>query len=350
MSRYATPRRFTRIFLSPIGAAAALLIFAASAPASTIIASAGNLALKSDTVKSSWSVMPPNPAANIQWFVGDPVLAAAPLESWDGNKVPNQAMGPAQPYFPGGAGGTLGPVSASFGGPAPENSYAENSGAGQSTVAAGVGTAKWSATADGTLGTKAGASWHSVTTAKDPWAIDAGNFANITGSTYDLFFMAGLNGADLASPDGGIGFDVSYQTAEGTQDLLKLTADGSGVHATEGTLAGLQIYLLSSPTESPSSVSGPPLSAADIQNLLQSLSNTGQLTSSVLFGFELNGQQIPTLDMGGGVVAWMNATGTAVDGAVGGSAVPEPTSLSLFAAGGVLIALGRMRRRKGAHK
>jgi hypothetical protein len=327
-------------------AAAALLALAAPMPASQIFATAGNLGLKSDTQKSSWSVIPPNPAATIQWFVGDPKLTNPSLENWDGNQVPNQAMAPAQPYFPGGAGGALGPVSASFGGPAPDNSYAENSGAGQSQVANGVGTANWSATAEGTLGTKAGASWHSFTTAVDPWAIDSSNFANITGSTYDLFFMAGLTGADFASPDAGMGFDVSYQTAEGTQDLLNVSANSSGVQATEGTLAGLSIYLLTSPTESPSSVTGTPLSAAQIQSLLQGLISSGELTSSVLFGFELNGQAIPTLDLGGGVVAWMNVTGTTSDGAVGGSAVPEPASLSLFAAGGVLIVLGRMGRRK----
>ena len=336
----------TRIFLSPKWAAATLLVVAVPAPASQIFAVAGNLGLKTDTQKSSWSVIPPNPASTIQWFVGDPKLTNPSLESWDGNKVPNQAMGEPQPYFPAGQGGALGPVSASFGGPAPDNSYAENSGAGQSQVAGGVGTANWSATAEGTLGTKAGASWHSVTTAVDPWAISASDFTNFTGSTYDLFFMAGLTGADLASPDGGIGLDVSYQTAEGTQDLLNLTANSGGVQATEGTLAGLSIYLLSSPTESPSSLTGPPLSAAQIQSLLQGLVTSGELTSSVLFGFELNGQAIPTLDLGGGVVAWMNVTGTTSDGANGGAAVPEPASLSLFAAGGVLIVLGRLGRRK----
>jgi len=324
-------------------AAAVLLALAVPASASSIFATAGNLGLKTDTSNSSWRVVLPAPPSNIQWFVGDSNLAGAPLESVDGMKIPNQIMGPPQPYFPAGA---LGPVSAEFGGPAPENSYAENSGKGQSQVAGGVGTATWSATATGTLGTKAGASWHSFTTAKDPWGITASDFSSVPSSTYDLFFMAGLTGADLDSADAGLGVDVSYQTGAGTRDLLDVTADSSGVHATIGTIAGLEIFLLSSPTESPSAITGAPLSAAEIQSLLASLSTTGQLSSPVLFGFELNGLPIPTQNLGSGVVAWMNVDGIVFDGADGGgSNVPEPASFSLLAAGGILVGLGRLRRR-----
>jgi hypothetical protein len=43
----------------------------------------------------------------------------------------------------------------------------------------------------------------------------------------------------------------------------------------------------------------------------------------------------------------MNVDGVVSDGASGsGSTVPEPTSLSLLAAGGFLIALGRLGKRK----
>jgi hypothetical protein len=208
--------------------------------------------------------------------------------------------------------------------------------------------ASWNAIATGITGFLPGANWHSVTTAQDPWAISASDFANLTGS-YDLFFMAGLTGASLDSPDSSLGFDVSYQTGAGTQALLDVSADSSGVQVTEGTLAGLEIYLLGSTSDGPLDVTGSPLSTSAIQTLLQSLSSTGSLSSSVLFGFELNGQPIPTQDLGGGVVAWMNVDGTVSDGASGsGSTVPEPTSLSLLAAGGFLIALGRLGKRKQA--
>ena len=335
----------------PLWVAAALAVLAAPTPASSIFAVAGSGALMpaADTVKASWNSVAPNPLSQIQWFVGDSVVGAKPLESVDGVNIPNQALAPPQAYLPGGAVGPLGPVSATFGGPAPVNSTATNSGAGLSRIVNlnGIGpavNASWSATATGTLGTKAGASWHAVTTAKDPWAIGAANFSNMPGPTFDLFFLAGLTGADLDSADSSLSLDVSYQTGAGTEDLLNLSADRAGAQVTIGSVPGLEIYLLSSITDGPNDVTGPPLKAANIQALLMGLVNTGNLSTPLLFGLELNGQPIPTQDLGGGVVAWMNVDGTVTDGAAG-PGVPEPASLSLFAAGGVLIVLGRLRQK-----
>ena len=322
--------------------AAALLALAVPASASSIFATAGNLGLKKDTSNSSWRVVLPAPPSNIQWFVGDSNLAAAPLESVDGTKIPTRLWDRRSLIF---RRRRWGRCRRSLVGRRLRIVMPRIRGRGRARWRRG-GTATWSATATGTLGTKAGASWHSFTTAKDPWGITASDFSSVPNSTYDLFFMAGLTGADLDSADAGLGFDVSYQTGAGTEDLLDVTADSSGVHATIGTIAGLEIYLLSSPTESPSAITGAPLTAAEIQSLLASLGTTGQLSSSVLFGFELNGLPIPTQDLGSGVVAWMNVTGIVYDGADGGgSNVPEPTSFSLLAAGGILVGVGRLRRR-----
>ena len=77
------------------------------------------------------------------------------------------------------------------------------------------------------------------------------------------------------------------------------------------------------------------------------LVNTGDLSTPLRFGSELSGQPIPTQDLGGGVVAWMNVDGTVSDGAAGGSFTPEPASFSLFAAGGILIVVGACAAENG---
>jgi len=342
------------------------LALAVPTPAAAIFVVDGSLGVAAASQPGVYANVIPR-LGFVEWFAGNPggIPGLDAIQKVDTVQVPNPAASFGNTtYFGADAKGNtigkdLGPFSKTYnGGPAPENSQVFNKGQGKSTVApgpgAGVGsgnkdyTANWSASATGQLGTNPTnglvAGWQAVTVAEDPWDIDASNFAYMPGSTFDLFFMAGLTGADLSSPNASLDFDISYQTGAGTQDLLDVTVDRSGVHATEGTIAGLEIYRLAQDTDGALDVTGSPLTASRIQALLQGLSSSGQLTSSVLFGFELSGQPIPTQDLGGGVVAWMN-----VDGAVTDSAVaPEPASLSLFAAGGILIAAGRLRKRKPA--
>jgi hypothetical protein len=323
--------------------AAALLMAALPGHSTTIFAVAGNLEKAKDTTNSSFSSMAPAANSSIQWFSGPNNLDGTVTQS------PRVSLGAAQNYFgAGNAGQALGPVSATYG-PGGAGSTVTNSGEGNSSsaVKAGVGTvytANWSATATGHLGGGANAQWHAHTDGVDPWSMNASDFSNLPGPTFDLFFMAGITDADFDSLDSGINFDVGYRTGGGTIALLQMSANGSGAQAHIGSLSGLEIFLLSSPTDGPADISGSPLTAADIQGLLMGLVNTGSLSSPLIFGFELNGQAIPTQDMGGGTLAQFTVDAGVSDGAAG-SAVPEPASLSLFAAGGVLIVLGRLRRR-----
>jgi hypothetical protein len=329
-------------------AAATLWIAVLPIHATTISAVAGNVKLKlSDTVNGPYQSLTPTDNPKIQWFSGANILDGSTTQN------PRVSLGAAQNYFgANNAPQALGPVTMTFGPTAKNGSTVTSSGEGQSHAdqKPGVGTvytADWSATATGTLGSVSNAVWHAHTDGVDPWNLDISNFSSAPGLTYDLFFAAGLTGADFDSADSSMSFDVGYRTGAGLEQLLGLSADGSGSHVTIGSVQGLEIFLLSSATDGPEDISGSPLTAAAIQGLLQGLVNTGDLSSPLIFGFELNGQAAPTQDLGGGVVASFSAVAGVSDGASGpATSTPEPTSFSLLAAGGTLIALGRLRKRR----
>jgi hypothetical protein len=338
-----------------LSAAAILLLFARTAPATSITAYAGQPGVRStDTApgKSVWQVSPPGTAgvsaASLTWVAG--------VDTEDGQSSPNpaQTFGPQNYFGPGGA-----PVPNFVNmyevyGAAP-GSLAINKGSGSSSAVPILnpnGTflrtdyiANWTITATGSLGNLRSSSWSSHTGANDPWSLTASDFAGYSISTYDLFFAAGITSADLSS-GGSFGFDVSYQTASGTSDLLNVSGGLGGVNVSMGSIPGLQIYAMANQTDGPEDLTGAPLTAGLIQALFRSAADTGILASPVEFGFLLSGQTIPTQDMGGGAVAWLNASTSVDDQASGSStAAPEPGAFALIGSGLVGIAVwGRWRR------
>jgi hypothetical protein len=330
--------------------AAISLLGVRSASATTILASAGSLGKANDTTPGTytWSYNPPAAGSGITFTAG--------VDSEDSKNNPDPAvtLGKDNYFGPGNApqpAVVFGPVN--YGGPGPANSIATNSATLKSNVVAVAGaaphtnyTADWSVTATGTLGNGAGnRNWHSFTQAQDPWNLDASDFSGITGPTYALYFMSGIDSASI-SPNGTFDLDVYYQTADFTMDLLNVGGGVGGVTVSVNPYPGLQIYELTSENEGAADITGSPLTAGQIQNLFQGVADTGKLTSPVLFGFIVDGLNVPTQDMGAGVLAAMNSDVSVSDSASNTNpSTPEPGAFLLIGSGLVALAFIRRRRR-----
>jgi hypothetical protein len=343
---------------SPLILSAIFLVFAAGTRASTITAEAGSVGLKdkqSKTGKNTWNYNAPGTAgtaaAEISWIAG--------VDTEDGNNDPSPALtyGP-EPYFnQDGTGRTFN----AFGKDHPlvfgpkTGSQAINDGSGSSSVSQTTGSdphmqykANWQITATGKLGDPkkiTNPMWKSHTEAVDPWTITPSDFLGFSGPTFDVFFEAGITSANL-SPNGTLGFDVTYQTGAGTIDLLHVTGGIGSVTVDMPAIPGLQIYAITDQTSGADDLAGAPLTAGGIQSLFQSLDDTGVLSSPALFGFLLQDQPIPTQDIGGGAVASLGVDTSVDDHAENTSttSTPEPAIFALLGSGLAAIALWGRRR------
>jgi len=338
--------------------------------ASTISATSTSLAAVGDiqTDSRNWYFSTPKPGDTITFTSGDNIA--------DGLFYPERVVfGPASKFNfgPGGPTGKFfgfGPI----GDPGPAGSIATTAGQGQSSVAVipieifnplganyVIGTyttysATWAVGANGTLGKGAaiplvgcGAKlpapcWVSRATGKDPWNLTSSDLVNagVTGSTFDMFFMAELNGGDY-SPLGGISFDVSAETAAGTSNLLDISLTDSGASVTGDNPTGLSIFRLSA-LDGPFPITGTLTSLSEIQSQLQNdVASDRSVDTPLALGFLLTGIPVPSGDIGDGAVARVSVSTAANDAA----AVPEPSTLVLFGTGAVsVLACARMRGRR----
>jgi hypothetical protein len=326
--------------------------------ANTITATAGNLGKNQDVVNNgviphAWNYTPPKAGSGITWIAG--------VDTEDDMNNPNPPVSTFNPYFVGGQPEQLQ-------GFAPQNpltfkgslgSQAINKGVGQSQVTPNQGSdnhtnysATWTATATGSLGTAKtvgnvtqNPNWHSTTQGNDPWYLNPSDFLPTTG-TYNLFFMSEVDSVNL-SPVGSFDYDVNYQTATGTVDLLNISGGDGSLTVTLNPFPGLSVYQLTSQNEGAADITSPPLTAGQIQGLFQSVANAGQLFSPVTFGFVIDNLPIPTQDMGGGAVAAMNVNTTVVDSQTGNGsqATPEPAAFLLIVPGLVVLSVLRRHRK-----
>ena len=140
----------------------------------------------------------------------------------------------------------------------------------------------------------------------------------------------------------GTTIHATETTPAGTENLLQLAANGTMTNASIGGVAGLDIFLLNSPTESANDLTGAPLTAANVDSVLMGLVGSGSLASPLIFGFELNDRTITS------GVSFSSVLGVDDGAAGGGSTVPEPASLPLFAVGVILILAGGFRKKNQA--
>jgi hypothetical protein len=207
--------------------------------------------------------------------------------------------------------------------------------------------AQFTATASGTLGKAKNGQvpeYFAVSQGRDPWFLDPADFSGLTGPDYNLYFAAGIGSATYSS-SGGIGFEVSYQTAAGSEALLQIVFSGASVSVTNDSPAGLSIFRLTSIDQSPGDITGSPLTLSAIQALLESsLAGGHNIDTPILFGFFLNNVPIPTVSMSDGSVAGLHVDIAAQEAAT----APEPGSYVLLASGLLLVA--RLRRKGGASR
>jgi hypothetical protein len=189
------------------------------------------------------------------------------------------------------------------------------------------GSAQWSVTATGTLGSNKKAYWRSQATGRDPMVLTASDFGTINGPTYDLFFEGGLLGGDF-SRMGSIGLDVSYISAGSALDLLRISISDGAVDVTGGH-SNLTIYRLTGTEQNPDDVTQT-MSLAAIQTLLlPDITGDRTVDSPLRLGFLLSGIPVPTVDMGGGELAHIAVNARAADA----DGVPEPSSMILMGIG-----------------
>jgi hypothetical protein len=222
-------------------------------------------------------------------------------------------------------------------------SCATTSGKGGSTVVGKTDTASWTVTAGGKAGPLG--TYSSTSSGSDPWTVTAADLDGLTGG-YSLFFAVEFQSASFSS-GGSVDFDVTYSTASGSIDLMDVALEPSGAFVFSPTVAGLSIYSLSSVNADPGTLSGTALSLAQLESIFQSDLSGNNLTTPIILGFLLNDLAIPTVDMGGGVLAQVAETATANDqGSAPGTVAPEPSTLSLFGCGTACFGLGCFLRKR----
>lgn len=229
-------------------------------------------------------------------------------------------------------------------GTGPAGSLALSTGTGSSNVGAVFYGADWSVTASG-AGT-----YDVEAVARDPWAIMPADLAGLDGSTYSLYVPLSLLGGAYAAgaASSGFGYEVSYTTAQGTQSLLSIAVDASGVSLTRSSALApnLSYHLQANGSTVPTGTGTPGtlLSDSELQALVASSTAGGTLAAPIHLGIVLSGLPIPTATLEGGAVAQIGVDVRAHEAAV----VPEPGALALMLAG--LGATGWLvhRKRPGA--
>lgn len=315
-----------------------------SAYASTINATATSLTGRQTAVGSNtWFFFTPKSTDTILWTTGE--------NETDGGT--HSKMSFVEPKFD-----TLSSPPAVLGtvfsfdrtdGPGIYGSTADTSGSGSSgsatTTVFPVGippytqyAANWTVTATGQVGTKpsppgAKVGWASQATGTDPFGLTLAEVSPL-GPRYDLFFVTELSSASF-SPEGGIGFGVSYETAAGVNHLFSLTADATGANVTSDDIA-TTFFLLN---QSSGVVTGTETSLSALGALIDGqILPDRSLNSPVTIGFLLSGIPVPTVDLGDGTVARVSVETSAFDAAE----IPEPSTFVLVAGSAIGSILCRL--------
>ena len=201
--------------------------------------------------------------------------------------------------------------------------------AGQAQPLPNALQAKFTLTADGSLGTAAGGlepSWVSTATGTDPWYYLPGDFqqAGISGN-FDLFVPLELDQASFSSL-GSAELSASYQSASGVLPLLEILLNSSGPTVTPGAFPGLEFYDLV-PDTGGNSATYQQVGIATMLGLLQSDLSDGSLSGPLSLGVLVPNLPLPTVAIdSNGAVAALYVTATTDDAAVG----PEPSTWILM--------------------
>jgi hypothetical protein len=336
-------RHLPRASMGLMSTAVLLAVCAANVQAAEVEGHSGGWGLNTRSGSASWVWFTnPTAATQIKWTSGANEADATPFGPHP--TVSEAKFAPGPPL----AGKTFKPFAHTDNGP--KGSTSDTSGSGSSTVTPGTlwGTnysASWLITATGELGPGPGAvNWKSKMEGVDPFAITSQMLDDAdAGPTFDLFVSAGLSGH--YSANGGIGLDVSYETNDGTSNLLSIWLDATGAAVSNDSLSNLTIYHLASADEGPTLNPSEIVTLSDIQTLLNAdIALDHSLDTPLYLGFVLTDVPRPTVELADGAVANIYNGVTAVDA---DAAVPEPGGWAMTIAGFAMLG-GALRRRRYA--
>lgn len=206
-------------------------------------------------------------------------------------------------------------------------------------------------TATGFLGSPAPAEYRAKGKITDPWPAFASGFNQFPGETFDLFVPFAILGGNSAgsgqglingSPvayESGFGFEISYETAEGTANLLSIQISGRDVSVDGNSSAAIQYFRLDPTGLLPATDSALEIGLDEIRSLLVSdLADDMEINTPLGLGILWNDLPKPTQpigdvhilkepapdDLNGAPVALLHVDEHAYDGAASeGVTVPE---------------------------
>lgn len=237
-------------------------------------------------------------------------------------------------------------------GPGIYGSTAFSNGAGSSAIIAGARKpyqVDWTVNVGGALGNINRPTWRAHAVGSDPFHIIAddmieGGFSSE--ATVDITFPVGLTsaiieGGDLEGAESSAAFDVAINLNGTPYSLFSMFADATGVLVPEIDFALLPfdvtIHHVTTLDDDP--IPGvTDITIGGIRSLLTTDFADGTLDTPLLLAFELRNVDVSEI-MAGSAILSANLEARAGDA---GAFVPEPTTLSLLALGGLL--LSRRRR------
>ncbi len=308
-----THRHFIRLALIAFSVvfARASILEAGSASASATGWSWAARPASADTGTNNFRWSTPTAANTIKWTSG---------ENWtDGFSWSQRTYGPELKFALAPVRGRIFTGFSRTNGPSLHcGSSATTSGTGSSTVGrtftGGIRyLSSWTVNAGGALGTiprvpvgtcSGYRGYDAQATGKDPVTINAAQLADagVTGPV-DLMFGGGLTGGSwsrVSTDDyvesGGIGLDVSFETAAGSWRLLSIRAGASGVSvqgAAADFPADVLYYTADDPDADPATLRDNPVSLEDLQSLLDSSVSNNSLSRPIYVVIVLHNVQIP---------------------------------------------------------
>lgn len=201
-----------------------------------------------------------------------------------------------------------------------QGSWVRSMGSGRGSIDIGFQTTftcQWRNTVRGDLGTGKSLSWKGRSQGKDPFHLLPENFSdNGITNDYHLFIPIGLGeGTTIGPSQGSVQWDVFYDTASTTTNLLSIHLDSEGMTTTSDSPTGLKFFELSSMNELPSELPIQ-LSLEDLQTMLENdFIGDLRLDSPVYIGIVWEDVPVPTVDLGNDAVARLRIEADVNDGA-----------------------------------
>jgi len=221
-----------------------------------------------------------------------------------------------------------------FGNPVGAATFQCKDGAGNFATGRGWGASRivtgtwvyWTYRAEWNVETGGGGAYSGEVIGNDPWPMTAADFGPLSDPYMDIFIPIGMQSGSFGNESGNtsyVGFDVAYQTAAGTSELLQISIGNNGTTINTGSIDSSNVELYSmtyDPLYGPSAPSTLPsqrLTASDLAQLLQQdLVREGPTTSMqqpIWAGVVVRHVPVPTQEMLDGAVLDVYVSSSAHD-------------------------------------